>query len=191
MQNQRTASTQNQHNGSCANKHRSSKTGGKKPRTRVMLQGWPRSAPRLPQAACFPPDPGTIQSGILLYLGGPQRSGEGGVSGSFWSSAESKAGCVKPNLVMLQPPAPPAPRPPSARHVTARERQENAEGLRWKSQRQVPHQGHDLKTTVAWWRSRSSKRQYVSVSRPVLVVEKLRYDYWFDSHESVTQRPTH
>lgn len=122
---------------------------GKKPRTRVMLQGWPRSAPRLPQAACFPPDPGRIQSGILLYLGGPQRSGEGGVSGSFWSSAESKAGCLKPNLVMLQPPAPPAPRPPSARHVTARERQENAEGLRWKSQRQVPHQGHDLKTTVA------------------------------------------
>lgn len=94
----------------------------KKPRTRVMLQGWPRSAPRLPQAACFPPDSGRIQSGILLYLGGPERSGEGGVSGSFWSSAESKAGRLKPNLVMLQPPAPPAPRPPSARHVTAQER---------------------------------------------------------------------
>lgn len=121
----------------------------KKPRTRVMLQGWPRSAPRLPQAACFPPDSGRIQSGILLYLGGPERSGEGGVSGSFWSSAESKAGRLKPNLVMLQPPAPPAPRPPSARHVTAQERQENAEGLRWKSQRQVPNQGHDLRTTAA------------------------------------------
>lgn len=34
------------------------------------------------------------------------------------------------SLVVLQPPAPPDTRPPSARHVTARERQENAEGLR-------------------------------------------------------------
>lgn len=91
------------------------------------------------QAAWFPPDSGRIQSGILFYLGGPERSREGGVSGCFWSSAESKAGRLKPNLVMLQPPAPPAPRPPSARHVTAQERQENAEGLRWKSQRQVPN----------------------------------------------------
>lgn len=122
MQKQREPSTHNQHNGSSTNNRRSSKRKKKKPRTRVMLQGWPRSAPRLPQAACFPPDSGRIQSGILLYLGGPERSGEGGVSGSFWSSAESKAGRLKPNLVMLQPPAPPAPRPPSARHVTAQER---------------------------------------------------------------------
>lgn len=94
-----------------------------------------------------PPDSGRIQSGILCYLGGPERSREGGVRGCFWSSAESKAGRLEPDLVMLQPPAPPAPRPPSARHVTARERQENAEGLRWKSHRQEPT-GHDLKTTV-------------------------------------------
>lgn len=58
--------------------------------------------------------------------------------GCFWSSAEGRTR-VKPDLVMLQPPAPPAPRPPSARHVTAGELQENAEGLRWKSYRQVPN----------------------------------------------------
>lgn len=86
-----------------------------------------------------PPDSGWIQSGILCYLGGPDRSREGGVRGCFWSSAESKAGRLKPDLVMLQPPAPPASRPPSARHVTAREQQENAEGLRWKSHRQAPN----------------------------------------------------
>lgn len=102
MQKQRNPTRQNQHNGSFTNKQHGSKE--KKPRTRVMLQGWPRSAPRLPQAACSPPHPGRIQSGISLYLGGPQRSGEGGVSGSFWSPAESKAACLKPNLVMLQSP---------------------------------------------------------------------------------------
>lgn len=116
------------------------------PHTRFALQGWPLSAPRLPRPP-VPPDSGRIQSGILCYLGGPERSREGGVRGCFWSSAESKAGRLEPDLVMLQPPAPPAPRPPSARHVTARERQENAEGLRWKSHRQEPT-GHDLKTTV-------------------------------------------
>lgn len=84
------------------------------------------------------PVSGRIQSGILWYLGGPDRSREGGVMGCFWSSAEGRTR-VKPDLVMLQPPAPPAPRPPSARHVTAGELQENAEGLRWKSHRQVPN----------------------------------------------------
>ena len=87
-----------------------------------------------------PPDSGRIQSGILCYLGGPERSREGGVRGCFWSSAESKAGRLEPDLVMLQPPAPPAPRPPSARHVTAREQQENAEELWWRShRRQAPN----------------------------------------------------
>lgn len=96
-----------------------------------------------------PPDSGRIQSGILCYLGGPERSREGGVRGCFWSSAESKAGRLEPDLVMLQPPAPPAPRPPSARHVTAREQQENAEGLWWKSHRRCRHQtGHNLRTAV-------------------------------------------
>lgn len=57
--------------------------------------------------------------------------------GCFWSSAAGRTR-VKPDLVMLQPPAPPAPRPPSARHVTAGEPQENAEGLRWNSYGQVP-----------------------------------------------------
>lgn len=84
------------------------------------------------------PVSGRIQSGILWYLGGPDRSREGGVMGCFWSSAEGRTR-VKPDLVMLQPPAPPAPRPPSARHVTAEELQENAEGLRWKSHGQVPN----------------------------------------------------
>lgn len=39
-----------------------------------------------------PPDSGRIQSGILCYLGGPERRREGGVRGCFWSFAESKAG---------------------------------------------------------------------------------------------------
>ena len=43
-----------------------------------------------------PPDSGRIQSGILCYLGGPERSREGGVRGCFWSSAESKAGRAEP-----------------------------------------------------------------------------------------------
>lgn len=84
-----------------------------------------------------PPDSGRIQSGILCCLGGPETSGEGGVRGvdSGAHRWKTKQDVLEPDLVMLlQPPASPAaPRPPSARHVTARERQETAEEFRWKS----------------------------------------------------------
>lgn len=107
-------------------------------RTRYMLQGWPLSLLGFP-GRLVPPDSGRIQSGISCYLGGPERSREGGVMGCFWSTAESEAGRLEPDLVMLQPPAPPAPRPPSARHVTAREQQENAEGNVVEITRQAPN----------------------------------------------------
>lgn len=92
------------------------------------------------QAAWFPQTRARFSREFcVIWAGrrGEEKEGLGVVSGT---PPKAKQDRVEPNLVMLQPPAPPAPRPPSARHVTAREQQENAEGLRWKSDGQVPKQ---------------------------------------------------
>lgn len=86
------------------------------------------------QAAWFPQTrAGFSREFCVIWAGrrGAEEEGLGALSGALLKAKQDVWSQI---LVMLQPPDPPAPRPPSARHVTAREQQENAEELWWKSQ---------------------------------------------------------